>query len=243
MIGNIRTMIRRTLLRARRAPQSLLRKPPTRRYASSPPEPPPPSSSTSSPQSRISRLNARLPRFLHKYTSALSSAPLTHITAFLLLHEITAIVPLLGLAATFHYTHWLPSWFAEGAWVLKGVERFGLYFKRKGWIREEERGEAEREIGEHVVESERGGEGRMGRWRGMTERWRRRRDRAWDVGEGGVRLVVEFATAYAIVKALLPVRVVLSVWATPWFAGWAVVPVKRWLGMGRVDEEGNILPK
>ena len=33
-----------------------------------------------------------------------------------------------------------------------------------------------------------------------------------------------FATAWAIVKALLPLRLILSVWAAPWFARIAVVP-------------------
>ena len=32
------------------------------------------------------------------------------------------------------------------------------------------------------------------------------------------------ATAYAITKALLPLRLILSVWATPWFARVAIVP-------------------
>ncbi|KAJ4346432.1 uncharacterized protein N0V89_010361 [Didymosphaeria variabile] len=152
-------------------------------------------------QSRIERFNRRLPKFLHKYTNALGSAPVSHITAFLILHEITAIVPLLGLAATFHYTHWLPGWFTEGAWALQGVERFGKYFKRKGWIRSEEASEAELEVE------------------------MRTRDKAWDIGEGGVRLVVEFATAYTITKVLLPFRIVASVWATPWFARKTVVPL------------------
>ena len=43
--------------------------------------------------------------------------------------------------------------------------------------------------------------------------------------EGGVRLVIEFATAYAITKALLPLRLIGSVWATPWFAMVVVVPI------------------
>ncbi|KAJ5223733.1 hypothetical protein N7468_008275 [Penicillium chermesinum] len=43
----------------------------------------------------------------------------------------------------------------------------------------------------------------------------------------GVRLVLEFATAYAITKALLPLRVAASVWATPWFARAIVVPISR----------------
>ena len=40
-----------------------------------------------------------------------------------------------------------------------------------------------------------------------------------------MRLAVEVATAYALVKLLLPVRLVFSVWATPAFARWTVLPV------------------
>jgi hypothetical protein len=130
---------------------------------------------------------------------------LTHITAFLLLHELTAIIPLFGLAATFHYTQWLPTWFAEGAWVLKGVELFGRYFRRKGWIRSDEAADAEREANLEM----------------------RKIDRVWNLGEGGARVVVEFATAYAIVKMLIPLRIVLSVWGAPWFAKRTVIPASN----------------
>ena len=44
-------------------------------------------------------------------------------------------------------------------------------------------------------------------------------------GQGGVRIVVELATAWAITKALLPLRLVVSVWGTPWFARWAILPL------------------
>lgn len=54
--------------------------------------------------------------------------------------------------------------------------------------------------------------------------------RWWGRGETGVRVVVELATAYAITKALLPLRLVVSVWATPWFARWSVLPVTNRLG-------------
>jgi hypothetical protein len=40
-------------------------------------------------------------------------------------------------------------------------------------------------------------------------------------------VLVEFATAYTITKVLLPVRIVFSVWGTPGFARWAVLPVIR----------------
>ncbi|KAI5294126.1 hypothetical protein KEM52_004658, partial [Ascosphaera acerosa] len=47
-------------------------------------------------------------------------------------------------------------------------------------------------------------------------------------GDGqGSRLVLEFATAYAITKLLLPVRIVASAWATPWFARAVVMPTVR----------------
>lgn len=192
-------MFARAFLRTplRKPPSSFLRNAFSRRFAN---EPPP------TAQSRIERFNRRMPRFLHKYTSALATAPLSHITAFLLLHEITAVVPLLGLAATFHYTEWLPPWFSEGAWVLKGVETFGNYFRRKGWIRSDQAADAE----------------------SQAQLQMRRRDRVWNLGEGGTRWVIEFATAYAVTKVLLPVRIIFSVWGTPWFAKRTVIPFMSW---------------
>lgn len=47
----------------------------------------------------------------------------------------------------------------------------------------------------------------------------------------GARLVVEFATAYAITKALLPVRIAASVWATPWFAKSILGPLGKGAGV------------
>jgi len=42
-----------------------------------------------------------------------------------------------------------------------------------------------------------------------------------------MRWVIEFATAYAIVKALLPLRIVVSVWGAPWFARWTIIPISN----------------
>lgn len=145
--------------------------------------------STETSRSRIARIESRLPRFLQRIVTPLRNAPISHITAFVILHEITAIVPLFGLAAAFHYWEWLPPYISEGKWVKDGTEKFSKWVKKRGWITEEER---------------------SGRW--------------WGRGEGGVRVVVELATAYAITKALLPFRLVLSVWATPWFARWTTLP-------------------
>jgi hypothetical protein len=200
-------MLRKSLLRATARPRpQCTRNPALRRYATEPVTPTPAPTS----QPRIEQFNRQLPRFLHKYTNALGNAPVTHITSFLILHELTAVIPLFGLAGYFHYTHWLPPWIAEGAWIASGVERFGRYFKRKGWIRSEEALEAEREVDDM-----------------QNNKNLRKVDYAWNVGEGGVRLVVEFATAYAIVKMLLVPRIVFSVWATPAFARWTVAPLLR----------------
>ena len=111
-------------------------------------------------RSRAERITSRLPKFLQKYTTPLINAPLTHITAFLVLHELTAVVPLLGLAGVFHYTNWLPPYISEGKWVTDGVKKFGNYFRRKGWL---------------------------GHDASSRYKW-------WGRGEGGVRIVVEYAS-------------------------------------------------
>lgn len=91
---------------------------------------------------------------------------------------------------------------SEAKYINDGVEKFGRYFRRKGWFGFS-REHSEEEI--HVREGVNEGVG------------------AKNNGNGnGTRLLVEVATAYAITKVLLPVRIVFSVWATPWFARIAV---------------------
>ncbi|KAF9641384.1 putative mitochondrial seryl-trna synthetase protein [Lasiodiplodia theobromae] len=200
----MRTLLSRQLVRPRalfprtrnaniRRPYSANTQPP------SPPEASEAAAAAARKQSRLDRVISRLPGRLQRYLSPLRSAPLTHVTAFLLLHEITAIVPLVGLAATFHYADWLPPYISEGAWVKQGE--------------------------------------------GHRARLRRQAGTAWTWGEGGVRLLVEVATAWAVTKALLPLRLGLSVWATPWFARVALQPVgrgfKRIFGGGRGKAPGG----
>lgn len=96
--------------------------------------------STQTPSSRISRIESRLPRFLQRYIQPLRNAPISHITAFLVLHELTAVIPLFGLTAFFHYANWLPPYISEGAWVKQGTEKFGKYLRKKGWLGTEEEG-------------------------------------------------------------------------------------------------------
>lgn len=99
---------------------------------------PSPSATAASSRARLSRLNARLPPFLQSYTTPLLRAPTTHITSFLLLHELTAVIPLFGFAGLFYYSGWSPDWAGEWKGVDEGVQRFTRYFRRKGWISEQD---------------------------------------------------------------------------------------------------------
>ncbi|GES65712.1 hypothetical protein AFLA70_29g004690 [Aspergillus terreus] len=158
-------------------------------------------------QSRLRRLNDRLPRFLRSYTTPLIGAPGTHITSFLILHELTAIVPLFGLVAAFHYGNWLPDLTSSTAFE-EGTRRFGRWLRKKGWIEEE--------VDMATVTAD----------GSTTEHTHGDREKQ------GVRPVLEFATAYAVTKALLPIRIAASVWATPWFARVVLSPLGR--GVRRV---------
>lgn len=165
-------------------------------------------------QSRLDRTINRLPKFLQRYLTPIRHAPVSHVTSFLILHEITAVVPLLGLWATFHYTNWLPPYFSEGKWVHEGMEKFGRYFRRKGWFGFG-RDQAGPVDGEELQAAREG--------IGKRELW-------WNRGQGGMRILVEVATAWAVTKALLPLRIILSVWGTPWFARTALKPITRRFG-------------
>lgn len=95
---------------------------------------PTPDPSFQKARARIARVSARLPKFLQRYTNPLINAPLTHIVSFLVLHEITAVVPLVALFATFHYTSWMPGFFSQGKWFNDGMQKFGNYFRKRGWL-------------------------------------------------------------------------------------------------------------
>ncbi|KAL4923736.1 uncharacterized protein BDV17DRAFT_232641 [Aspergillus undulatus] len=155
-------------------------------------------------QSRLHRFNDRLPSFLRAYTTPLLSAPTTHITSFLILHEITAIVPLFGLVAAFHYGGWLPD-FTSYSGFDADVTRLTRWLRKKGWVGESVEIEDVTAAGTGTMETA----------------------TATEAEKKGVRLVLEFATAYAATKAFLPVRIVASVWATPWFARAILGPVGK----------------
>ncbi|GKT58330.1 hypothetical protein ColTof4_12260 [Colletotrichum tofieldiae] len=177
---------------------------------------PSPSSSSSSTSRAAQRLLDRVPLRFQKYTTGLRKAPLSHIIAFLVLHEITAVVPLLGLFGLFHYTNFSPLEYVTGHWagyVRDGVGMAERYFSRKGWFGFEagDRGTMTGEMdksGDHETKGSAEGSGQN--THELLERWQQ---------DGKYKVVVEVAMAWAITKALLPARIVVSVWGTPWFAG------------------------
>src|ERR1700744_1595431 len=138
-------MMRRPLPRAIRIRNTLSR--PRRWLTNAQPKPEPPDQQAAV-RSRFDRFVERTPRFLRPTLTGLRQAPFSHVAAFFILHELTAIVPLFGLAGAFHYWRWLPPYFADGAWISDGVERFGRYFRKKGWITEKEEIQVEQETKE-----------------------------------------------------------------------------------------------
>lgn len=144
----------------------------------------------------------------------------------------------------------------EGPWVKEGLgegmERFGRYFGRKGWFGFERvdgaevvEGDGEGAGGREVGDGNRGNIGETGK-KGVIEET----ETKWHVGEKSGRILVEVATAYAITKVLLPARILVSVWATPWFARvfWGLY--RRGLGgaaaagsyMGKAGQEMKKMP-
>ncbi|KAL1890053.1 hypothetical protein Sste5346_008489 [Sporothrix stenoceras] len=192
------TSVRSNSLRPRRT---------VRNYTTEPPPPP-----KGSPSSRLDRILSRLPKSLQKYTRRLKDAPVQHVVAFLILHELTAIVPIVGLFGFFHWTgmggaasgsgvlDYMMSHF--GGYVVDGVRRFEKYFRRKGWFG----------FGKGDKEGEEGQDGEVATTTDAVMR-------KWTSAESKYRIVVEIGLAYSITKVLLPLRLALSLWATPWFAG------------------------
>ncbi|KAI1376612.1 hypothetical protein F4677DRAFT_459756 [Hypoxylon crocopeplum] len=124
----------------------------------------------------LTRASRWVPARLRPYLARLRSAPLSHVAAFLVLHEITAIAPLFGLAWTFHRLDWVPTAWVAGpwaAWAEEGLRRYMRYFRRKGWFglsegEEGEDGEERLEVRlreEVEKEKEREGKGWFGGWR------------------------------------------------------------------------------
>ncbi|KAI0143724.1 hypothetical protein GGR57DRAFT_342736 [Xylariaceae sp. FL1272] len=128
-----------------------LRFQPRRFQSTTPPPPPnPPKANTLFSRLTSSRF---IPNRLKSALTQLRSAPVSHVIAFLILHEITAILPIFGLTYFFYKMDWVPTSWVLGpwaAWAEDGVKRYVPYFRKKNWFGLQ-RGEKD---GEDVLEGE-----------------------------------------------------------------------------------------
>ncbi|RPB20070.1 hypothetical protein L211DRAFT_577331 [Terfezia boudieri ATCC MYA-4762] len=137
----------------------------------------------------------RLPPRIQRLAAPLREAPVSHITAFLVLHEITAVLPLGCLWWGIHSFGVVP--FRFGSPDAGGLEEEGNGNGVSGRVRRKWR------------EWVKSGEARLGSY--ITKK-------GWLAGLSpaeAARVVVELGTAWAVVKVLLPVRVVACLWMTP----------------------------
>lgn len=168
-----------------------------------------PKSSSTSTSSRVDRITSKLPRSLQRYTAGLRDAPVSHVVSFLILHELTAVVPLFALFGLFHYTSFAPTTYMTthfGSYVDSGIARFERYFARKGWFGF---GREADTLGEGPVGKDASGAEKAAHAEQVITR---------SAADDKYRMLVNVALAYAITKAALPIRIIGSVWVTPWFA-------------------------
>ncbi|KAL5628235.1 hypothetical protein BROUX41_002983 [Berkeleyomyces rouxiae] len=160
-----------------------------------PPTPPP----TTPPAAAAPARWRRIP-----FIVSMSSQPVTSTVSFLILHELTAVVPLVAITAGLHYADPVPlesvNTYLAGAFT-RGMDKFGRYFAKKGWFGFELDAEG-KVVGRLAWESGQGDEVDQ-----MSEETRAR-----------YKLLSHVALAYALTKALLPIRIYVSALATPWLA-------------------------
>lgn len=90
------------------------------------PKTPPSYIDIESPEYQNHPIIKRLPRSMKKYGKRFINAPVSHLTAFVILHELTALVPFLGLWYAFHKVGFLPtdipSWvLVKGSSVIESI--------------------------------------------------------------------------------------------------------------------------
>ncbi len=164
-----------------RAPRTRIR---NRRFQSGNSNPSSSSANASQPtpqtHNRISRILTSASRFLptRLQTSLqnLRSAPLSHVGAFLVLHEITAILPIFGLTYAFYALDWVPTSWVLGpfaAWAEDGLKKYVPYFRRKHWFGLGNKDTQAGADGEAALESE------------LREEVRREQEREGREGKGG----------------------------------------------------------
>ncbi|KAI8620864.1 hypothetical protein BC830DRAFT_1097004 [Chytriomyces sp. MP71] len=125
------------------------------------------------------------------------SAPASHVTSFVILHELTAVVPLPIIYYTLQTTGLqvpVPQDVLE-----ESEKRMEKLFKRYGWI--------DADTSASLTTASDGGD-------------------ATAIQPKKMRMLVDMATSYAVVKVLMPARLAASLALTPWFARRAIVPIR-----------------
>ncbi|TGJ79527.1 hypothetical protein E0Z10_g9234 [Xylaria hypoxylon] len=165
------TILQRTSARARRPlisplshskPQARTRIR-NRRFQSTDSKPSPNSNpnSTTPKTHRISQILTSASRFLPKRLQTslqnLRSAPISHVGAFLILHEITAILPIFGLTYAFYAFDWVPTSWVLGpfaGWAEDGLKKYAPYFRKKHWFGLKDKDKQGTPDGEEALENE-----------------------------------------------------------------------------------------
>ncbi|ANB14099.1 hypothetical protein AWJ20_5056 [Sugiyamaella lignohabitans] len=74
----------------------------------------------------------KFPRFMRKYAVRFVNAPVSHVTSFLIIHEITAIAPLFALWSLFHHYDFVPPGLPD--WLVSnGVNFIKVLAERNNW--------------------------------------------------------------------------------------------------------------
>ncbi|GAA5992596.1 hypothetical protein JCM11641_006538 [Rhodosporidiobolus odoratus] len=188
------------------------------------PPPPPPPLPTSSPLS--ARLQPYLAQLSQRYPH---TDPASLTVSFLLLHELTAIVPFLIFFAAF-------SSLSLGAGLVSSTlsttsdslqERSGWRGTLRGWLEESE--DKVEKVGRRY--------GLFGWDKETKDQREARRQKEKKHAERGVVKVRDLAVggkvadavaAYLVVKTLLPLRILLSLRLSPWLANGAIGRFRQW---------------
>jgi len=91
-----------------------------RRFSAAAPPPPPASPAP------------KLPSSLRRYTTQFANKPVSHITSFLILHELTAIIPVGGLFWYMHATVWTPPGIPQDL-IDEKMDSLRRWSERKGY--------------------------------------------------------------------------------------------------------------
>lgn len=168
--------------------------------------------SGTAPQGRLDRLLARtsryLPARLRRPLQDFRTAPVSHVAAFLLLHELTAVLPIFGLFWAFQKFDVVPTEYVFGPWapyVQEKALRMLGWARRKGYFGLREAGAREGEARfeeefEREVEVEREREQEQGQRRGWLRSWTKRKGQEGEESDETLGKMGKAKKAAALIK-------------------------------------------